>query len=110
VALIGSVLGGVGNGIEAVAVRTTLQERVEERLMAVLMSLNEALFQALPGPGILLGGAIGAVAGPRAAFAAGGVGALAIAVVAPRALRGLGTPPEATVPQAEMRREVGSPG
>ena len=86
-AIVGSALGGVGNGVEAVAVRTALQERVHQRWMALMMSLNDSLFQASPGPGILLGGAIAALAGPRAAFAGGGVGALAIAALAPIVMR-----------------------
>jgi MFS family permease len=86
-AIVGSALGGVGNGVEGVAVRTALQERVHQRWMALMMSLNDSLFQASPGPGILLGGAIAALAGPRAAFAVGGVGALAIAALAPIVMR-----------------------
>lgn len=87
VAIIGSAVGGVGNGIEAVAERTALQERVHERWMALMMSLNESIFQALPGVGIVLGGAVAAVAGPRAALAVGGVGALAVGAAAPVVLR-----------------------
>ncbi len=86
VAIVGSALGGVANGVEAVAVRTALQERVSQGWMALMMSLNESMFQALPGAGILLGGAIAAIAGPRAAFAVGGVGALVIMVISPSAL------------------------
>ncbi len=86
VAIAGSALGGVANGVEAVAVRTALQERVSQGWMALMMSLNDSMFQALPGAGILLGGAIAAVAGPRAAFAVGGVGALVVMVLAPSAL------------------------
>ena len=37
--------------------------------MAMMMSLNESIFQAVPGVGILLGGALAALAGPRAALA-----------------------------------------
>ncbi len=86
VAIVGSALGGVANGVEAVAVRTALQERVPQGWMALILSLNESMFQALPGAGILLGGAIAALAGPRAAFAVGGAGALAIAALAPYVL------------------------
>jgi hypothetical protein len=87
VAIIGSALGGIGNGVEAVAARTALQERVQRRWMALMMSLNESLFQAVPGAGILLGGAIAALSGPRAAFAVSGAGALLIAGLAPIAMR-----------------------
>ncbi len=80
IAVVGSALAGIANGIEAVAVRTALQEQVEQRWMALMMSLNESIFQAVPGGGILIGGAIAALAGPRAALAVAGGGALLVAV------------------------------
>jgi MFS family permease len=107
-AAVGSAVGGLGNGIEAVAERTALQERVEQRWMALMMSLNESIFQALPGAGILLGGGVAALAGPRAAFAVGGAGALVVGVLAPfvlRATRGVpapGPPDELADSHAEM--------
>jgi MFS family permease len=82
VAIAGGAIAGAGNGIEAVAARTTLQEQVDAQWMAMVMSLNESLFQAMPGPGILLGGAITALAGTRAALATAGVGALLITLAA----------------------------
>ena len=42
--------------------------------MALIMSLNESMFQAMPGAGIVLGGAITALAGPRVALAVAGGG------------------------------------
>jgi predicted MFS family arabinose efflux permease len=75
IALLGAVLAGCGNGVEAVAARTTLQEHVEERWMAMMMSLNESLFQAVPGIGIVLGGVLAALSGPRVALAVAGGGA-----------------------------------
>jgi predicted MFS family arabinose efflux permease len=79
-AVIGAALGGVGNGIGAVAARTALQEHTSQRWMAMVMSLNEAIGQAAPGVGILLGGAITAVANPRAALAVAGAGSLAFTI------------------------------
>ncbi len=81
-AIAGAAVAGAGNGIEAVAARTTLQEHVEHQWMALIMSLNESLFQAVPGAGILLGGAITALAGTRPALAVAAAGAFAVAVVA----------------------------
>ncbi len=86
-AVVGAIVGGIGNGIEPVAERTALQERVEERWMALTLSLNESIFQAFPGPGFLLGGVLAASAGPRLAFVVGGIGALAAGVLAPLMLR-----------------------
>ena len=87
VAVVGAALGGAGNGIEAVAARTTLQEHVEPAWMALMMSLNESIFQSVPGAGILIGGAITALWSPRAALAIGGAGALLVSAAAWRALR-----------------------
>ncbi len=91
VAIVGGAVAGVGNGIEAVAARTALQEEVEERWMALMMSLNESMFQVVPGAGILLGGTITALGSPRTALAVAGVGSLAITVAAWVALAALGT-------------------
>jgi hypothetical protein len=82
VALVGAAVAGVGNGIEAVAARTALQELVEERWMALMMSLNDSLFQCVPGAGILLGGALTALGSPRTALAVAGVGSLLVTGVA----------------------------
>jgi MFS family permease len=79
VAIIGSSIAGLGNGIEIVAARTALQEAVPERWMALILSFNESVLQAVPGVGILLGGAIAAIAGPRAAFAVAAAGSFVVA-------------------------------
>ncbi len=82
VALIGAVVAGLGNGVEAVSARTALQEHVEEAWMGMMMSLNESILQAVPGAGIVVGGAITALANPRVALAVAGAGALMITVTA----------------------------
>lgn len=92
VALIGGALAGTGNGIEAVAARTALQENVEPAWMGIMMGLNESLFRALPGIGIALGGAISTLAGPRTALATAGSGAILVTVLAWVLLRGLDQP------------------
>ncbi len=101
VAVVGAGLAGVGNGIESVAVRTALQEEVQEQWMALMMSLYEAVFQSVPGAGMLIGGAITALWSPRAALAVAGAGALAITVAAWFVLAGLGT---RTEPQSDPAR------
>ncbi len=80
IAAVGSCIAGVGNGIQAVAARTALQEHVDQHWMGLMMGLNESLAQGVPGGGILLGGLLAATAGPRAALAVAGVGAAAAAV------------------------------
>ena len=76
VAIGGAAVGGVGNAFMFVASRTALQEAVQRDWMALMMSLSESIIQGVPGAGILLGGALTALAGPRAALAVGGVGSL----------------------------------
>src|SRR6202012_945025 len=61
--------------------RTALQEEVEPQRMALMMGFNESMFQLVPGLGILLGGAIAALAGPRATLAIGAAGSLVVTVV-----------------------------
>jgi MFS family permease len=87
VAIAGAAIAGVGNGIESVAGRTALQEEVEEGWMTVMMSVNESMFELIPGLGIILGGAIAAVAGPRVALGVAGLGSLAVTVAVWVALR-----------------------
>jgi hypothetical protein len=78
IAVVGTGLAGVGNGIEAVAARTALQEAVEEHWMALMMSFNESMSQFAPGAGIVIGGAIAAL-DPRIAWFTASVGALIVA-------------------------------
>ncbi len=87
VAIVGAVIAGTGNGIEAVAVRTALQERVAERWMTLVIGLAEAISQAVPGVGIIIGGVLAAVSGPRTALAVAAAGALVVAAVALIVLR-----------------------
>ena len=56
--------------------------------MALMMSLNESMFQSVPGAGILLGGAITALGSPRTALAVAGAGSLLVTAVAWFALTG----------------------
>ncbi len=78
VAIAGAAIAGVGNGTVFVASRTTLQEAVRPDWMALMMSLTESIIQGLPGAGILIGGTLAAVAGPRAALALGAAGSVVV--------------------------------
>lgn len=82
VAIIGCAIAGAGNGVETVSARTALQEHVEPEWMAMMMSLNESLFESMPGIGILIGGALAALASPRTALGVAGVGALLVTAAA----------------------------
>jgi len=78
IAIVAAAVAGLGNGIEAVASRTALQEEVQPQWMALMMSFNESMLELIPGLGILVGGTIAGVAGPRATLAIGGIGSLIV--------------------------------
>lgn len=87
VAAVGATVAGVGNGLQGVAARTAVQEATPERWMALVLSLNESMFLGVPGLGILLGGAVATLAGPRPALAVGAAGSLLVALAIPWLLR-----------------------
>lgn len=80
VAVIGSIIGGAGNGTSGGAIRTALQEYTARRWMNLMMSFSESLAQAAPGLGFVLGGVLAAVADPRVAMAVAAFGSLAYTV------------------------------
>ncbi len=82
VAVIGSAIGGVSNGVELVAARTAIQQYTTEQWMALVMSLNEGVAQTAPGLGFLLGGLITTLGGARAAFAVAAAGSLVFTAAA----------------------------
>lgn len=100
VAVLGAGMGGAGNGVESVAAQTILQEYTPQRWMALVMSLTESVSQIAPGIGILLGGAIAALADPRVALAVAGTGSLAFAGAVWIALRPSAMPAVPRDPEA----------
>jgi MFS family permease len=80
--IVGAAVAGVGNGVEVVAARTALQEEVEQEWMALIMILNESVFTATPGLGIIIGGGLAALAGPRLALGVAAGGSLVIVALA----------------------------
>ena len=87
VAAAGSAVAGAGNGVLPVAARTALQEHTHAQWIALLMSLNDSIWQALPGVGILLGGTVAQVDGPRAALWVGSAGSVLIGLAVPLLVR-----------------------
>ena len=65
VACAASVVGGLGNGIQWIALVTAVQELTRATYQARVLALLEALASAMPGVGFLLGGAIAAIFAPR---------------------------------------------
>jgi predicted MFS family arabinose efflux permease len=82
VACLISVIGGLGNGIQWIAVMTALQEQTARDFQARIAGLMESLGAAMPGVGFLLGGAIVAASSPRAAYAVAGIGLIVISLAA----------------------------
>jgi MFS family permease len=80
-----SVVGGLGNGMQWVALLTTIQEFVPDAMQARVNGLLESLSAAMPGVGFLLGGGLVALDSPRLAFLVAGVGVLLVAPVLGRA-------------------------
>jgi hypothetical protein len=87
VACLVSAIGGLGNGVQWIALVTAVQELTRATFQARVLALLEALASAMPGVGFLLGGAIAALFGPRASYALAGAGVLAVVGAAAAALR-----------------------
>jgi MFS family permease len=68
-----SLLGGIGNGIQWVAVMTALQERVPEALQVRVVGLLDAGAQLAPGLGFALGSILTALLSARATYAIAGI-------------------------------------
>lgn len=77
-----AVLGGLGNGVQSVAVLTAIQTRTPDVLQARVAGLFEALGAGMPGIGFVLGGAITTLFTPRIAFAVAAGGVVAVVLMA----------------------------
>ncbi len=82
-----SVVGGLGNGVQWIALVTAVQELTRAAYQARVLSLLEALASAMPGLGFLLGGAIASIFEPRLSYAVAGAGVVFILVGAIAFLR-----------------------
>jgi predicted MFS family arabinose efflux permease len=102
VAVVGAAIGGGGNGVESVAARTVLQEYTPQRWLGLVMGLNEAVSEAAPGIGIVIGGVIAELADPRVAFSVAGAGSLAFVVLVWIVLRPSAMPPPPPDPEARQ--------
>lgn len=75
-----AVIGGAASSAQLVAITTAIQESIEMDQQARVMSVFESVGMAAPGLGYVLGGAVAAGAGGRAAFAVAGCGVLVVLV------------------------------
>jgi MFS family permease len=93
VACAAALLGGTGNGVQWIALISAVQGHTPTALQGRTMGVVEGLGGVCPAIGFILGGAIAALASPRATFAvAGGAVALSTIVFARLARRGLAAP------------------
>lgn len=111
IALVGAAIAGSGNTAEAIAARTTIQERTPDGWMALIISLSDSISQIAPGLGILLGGVVTSMTSARVAITLAAVGSATFAVVTWVILRDLGGgSPEAPEPGEEAAEEAVSRG
>ena len=90
VACVFSAVGGVGNGAQWIGVVTGIQEGVSSAGQSAAMALLESISQVMPAVGFLLGGAVAALASPRAAYGVAAAGVvLVLLAAASRPPRGL---------------------
>ena len=97
IACAASLLGGIGNGVQWIALVTAVQELTRATYQARVLALLEALASAMPGAGFLLGGVLAAIFSPRLAYAVAGAGVIAVVALAATLLR-----PVAWVPELEQ--------
>lgn len=74
VACVFSAIGGTGNGAQWVAFVTLIQESIPATAQSTVMSLVEAMADAMLAVGFLLGGVVATVGSPRIAYAMSAVG------------------------------------
>jgi MFS family permease len=82
-----SLLGGIGNGAQWIAVVTMLQEATPDDLQARITGLLESVAAAAPGVGFVLGGTLTQLFSPPTAYLAAGVGVLLLVAAASPLLR-----------------------
>ena len=88
------MIGGLGNGVQWIALVTAVQELTSGAYQARVLALLEALASAMPGAGFLLGGALAALFEPRISYAVAGAGVFCVLGFAVAMLRRADWAPE----------------
>ena len=94
VACAASVVGGIGNGVQWVGIVTAIQELTRSAYQARVIAFLESVASAMPGIGFVIGGAVAALANPRASYAVAGAGVLIVLGIGIALLRGSDWRPE----------------
>ena len=110
IACAAAAAGGLGNGIQWVAVMSGVQELTAQRYQARVVGLLESIGMLMPGIGFILGGVIAEVLDPRASFVAAGAGVLLVVAAASLLLRGIDWTPEGEPPVPAEGAPVGEYG
>jgi hypothetical protein len=74
-----AALGGVGNGVQWIALVSAVQQAAAGAYQARVMAALESVAAATPALGFALGGLVATLASPRAAYALAALGAVASA-------------------------------
>lgn len=78
VACAASVVGGIGNGVQWVALVTAIQAFTANAYQTRVVAMLEAIASAMPGIGFVIGGVVASTLDPRASYAVAGAGVLAV--------------------------------
>ncbi|MBJ7520249.1 MAG: MFS transporter [Solirubrobacteraceae bacterium] len=81
-ACLAASVGGLGNGVQWVAVITAIQEAIDDDMQARAAGMLEAVITAAPGLGFVVGGVLATVWDARTAFAVAGFGGLLVIAAA----------------------------
>ena len=100
-----SFVGGTGNGVQWIALITSVQEETVQQLQGRVMGVLESVASFCLGVGFALGGALAAVFNPRVTFITAGVAAVLAALAFARLAAGRrATPPRHIPAGAEPSR------
>jgi MFS family permease len=86
-ACVASALGGIGNGVQWVALITAVQAATAAPYQARVIAMLEAVASAMPGIGFVIGGVIASLLSPRASYAVAGAGVIIVLMAAAYMLR-----------------------
>lgn len=81
VACVASFAGGIGNGMQWIALITAVQEETPSTLQGRLMAVIESMGALCPAIGFALGGAVARISEPRVTFVMAGTAAMLATVV-----------------------------
>lgn len=100
-------IGGLGNGIQVVALFTLVQELIEDDFQARIVSLTNTVMEAMPGVGFIVGGVLGVFLAPRGVFLVTGLGTLLVSSILLLTMRSIRWTREAEEkPEESLRRPV----